>query len=81
LNITISSDDESSVHADNFVIAIDSTVGIKVTKRGREWIKHKWNVKRDYLKIHVSVDIKRKRILSLHVTSVSKYIMIKYYQN
>jgi transposase len=67
LNITISSDDESNVHADNFVIAIDST-GVKVTNRG-EWIRHKWNVKRGYLKIHVAVDIKRKRILSLHVTS------------
>jgi IS5 family transposase len=67
LNITISSDDESSVHVDNFVIAIDST-GVKVTNRG-EWIRHKWNVKRGYLKIHVAVDIKRKRILSLQVTS------------
>jgi hypothetical protein len=54
LNITISSDDESNVHADNFVIAIDSTTGVKVTNRG-EWIRHKWNVKRDYLKIHVAV--------------------------
>src|SRR5215211_4034587 len=52
---------------DYFVIAIDST-GIKVTNRG-EWIRHKWNIKRRYLKIHVAVDIKRKRILSLHVTS------------
>ena len=35
-----------------------------------EWIRHKWNVKRGYLKIHVvAVDIKRKRILSLSVTS------------
>ena len=67
LNITISSYDESSVHVDNFVIAIDST-GVKVTNRG-EWIRHKWNVKRGYLKIHVAVDIKRKRILSLQVTS------------
>ena len=30
---------------------------------------YKWNVKRGYLKIHVAVDIKKKRILSLHVTS------------
>ncbi|MCJ7637992.1 MAG: IS5 family transposase [Nitrososphaeraceae archaeon] len=67
LNITISSDDESSVHANNFVIAIDSA-GVKVTNRG-EWIRHKWNVKRGYLKIHVAVDIKKKRILSLQVTS------------
>ena len=60
-------DDKSSVHEDNFVIAIDST-GIKVSNRG-EWIRHKWNIKRGYLKIHVAVDIKKKRILSLHVTS------------
>ena len=71
LDIKINDDDDdedkSSLHDDNFVIAIDST-GIKVTNRG-EWIRHKWNVKRGYLKIHVAVDIKRKRILSLHVTS------------
>ena len=46
---------------------VDST-GIKVTNRG-EWIRHKWKVKRGYLKIHIAVDIKRKRILSLDVTS------------
>jgi hypothetical protein len=53
---------------DNIVIAIDST-GIKVTNRG-DWIRYKWNInKRGYLKIHVAVDIKKKRILSLHVAS------------
>jgi len=68
LDIKISDDiTKSSVHDDNFVIAIDST-GIKVSNRG-EWIRHKWNVKRGYLKIHVAVDIKKKRILSLDVTS------------
>lgn len=68
LNIKINDDNMKSIlHDDNFVIAIDST-GVKVTKRG-EWIRHKWNVRRGYLKIHVAVDIKRKRILSLHVTS------------
>jgi hypothetical protein len=36
------------------LIAIDSTIGVKVTNRG-EWIRHKWNVKRGYLKIHVAV--------------------------
>ena len=58
---------KSSLHDDHFVIAIDST-GIKVSNRG-EWIRHKWNVKRGYLKIHLAVDIRKKRILSLHVTS------------
>jgi hypothetical protein len=70
LDIKISLDggaDKSNLHDNNFVIAIDST-GIKVTNRG-EWIRHKWKVKRGYLKIHIAVDIKRKRILSLDVTS------------
>ena len=68
LDIKISDDiTKSNLHDDNFVIAIDST-GIKVSKRG-EWIRHKWNVKRGYLKIHVAVDIKKKRILSLDVSS------------
>jgi len=66
LNIKIC-DDKSNTHDDNFVIVIDAT-GVKVTNRG-EWIRHKWNVKKGYLKIHVAVDIKRKRILSLQVTS------------
>ena len=68
LDIKISSDDgKSIVNDDNFLIAIDST-GIKVTNRG-EWIRHKWNVKRVYLKIHLAVDIKKKKILSVQVTS------------
>lgn len=70
LDIKISSsdvDNKSSLYDDYFVIAIDST-GIKVTNRG-EWISHKWNVKRGYLKIHIAVDIKKKRVLSLKVTS------------
>jgi hypothetical protein len=68
LNIKIDDDDKSSLqHDDYFVIAIDST-GVKVTNRG-EWIRHKWNIKRGYLKIHLAVDIKKKRIMSLQVTS------------
>lgn len=67
LDISISDDNKSSLHDDYFVIAIDST-GVKVSNRG-EWIRHKWNVKRGYLKIHVAVDIKKKRVLSLKVTS------------
>jgi IS5 family transposase len=69
LDIKIDDDaaNKSSLHDDYFVIAIDST-GIKVSNRG-EWIRHKWKVKRGYLKIHVVVDIKKKRILSLIVTS------------
>ena len=51
----------------DIVIAVDST-GIKVANRG-EWIRHKWHVRRGYLKIHVAVDIKNKKIISLEVTS------------
>ena len=49
------------------MIALDST-GIKVANRG-EWMRHKWHVRKGYLKIHVAVDIKKKRILSLEVAS------------
>jgi IS5 family transposase len=49
------------------VITIDST-GIKVTNRG-QWMKDKWNVKKKgYLKIHIAVDVKTKKILSIKVT-------------
>ena len=34
-----------------------------------EWIRHKWHIRRGYLKIHVAVDIKNKKIISLEVTS------------
>ncbi len=57
-----------SEHVGNdIVIALDST-GIKVANRG-EWMRHKWHVRRGYLKIHVAVDIKKKKIVSLKVTS------------
>lgn len=49
------------------VIAADST-GIKVTNRG-QWMREKWDVrKKGYLKIHIAVNIKTKKILSMKVT-------------
>jgi hypothetical protein len=49
------------------VIAADST-GIKVTNRG-QWMREKWNVrKKGYLKIHIAVKVKTKKILSIKVT-------------
>jgi hypothetical protein len=52
---------------DYIVIAIDST-GIKVTNRG-QWMQDKWQVKKKgYLKIHITVDVKSKKILSMKVT-------------
>jgi IS5 family transposase len=51
----------------DIIIALDST-GIKVSNRG-EWLRHKWHVRRGYLKIHVAVDIRKKKVVSLQVTS------------
>jgi hypothetical protein len=51
------------------VIAIDST-GIKVTNRC-QWMRDKWHIKnkKGYLKIHVAVNVKTKKILSIKVTA------------
>jgi hypothetical protein len=50
------------------VIVVDST-GIKVTNRGR-WMGEKWHIKnkKGYLKIHVAVNAKTKKILLIKVT-------------
>jgi transposase len=62
---------------DVVTIAVDST-GIKVTNRG-EWIRDKWQRKRGFVKIHVAVDVKTKKILSMRVTkqNVSDSRMLK----
>jgi transposase len=57
---------EGSSKDDYFIIAIDST-GIKITNRG-QWLKDKWNIRKGYLKIHIAVDTKSKKILSVKVT-------------
>lgn len=54
---------------DDIVIAVDST-GIKITNRG-EWILDKWKNKRirkGFIKIHVAVNTKTKKIVSMSVT-------------
>ncbi len=70
LNIDINDYDKKKDNDDNdyIIIAADST-GIKVTNRG-QWMDEKWNVRRkkEYLKIHVAVNIKTKEILALEVT-------------
>ena len=50
----------------DLVIAVDAS-GIKVSNRG-EWMRSKWKVRRGFLKIHIAVDVKRKKILALKVT-------------
>src|SRR3954447_24264097 len=58
--------DKESTKDNYTIIAIDST-GIKVTNRG-QWIRDKWDIRKGYLKIHIAVDIKSKKILSMKVT-------------
>ena len=48
------------------VVAIDST-GIKITNRG-QWMRDKWNIRKGYLKTHVAVNVKTKKILAMKVT-------------
>jgi hypothetical protein len=59
-------DEEERSYGDDLVIAVDAS-GIKVANRG-DWMRHKWKVRRGYLKIHIAVDVKRKKILALKVT-------------
>jgi hypothetical protein len=47
-------------------IAVDST-GIKVSNHG-DWIRHVWKVKRPFIKVHLAVDVKTGKILSMEVT-------------
>ena len=69
LNIKIKDTDSKNKEFEDqyIVIAIDST-GIKVTNRG-QWMREKWNIRtKGYLKIHIAVDVKTKKILSIKVT-------------
>src|SRR6185437_16424189 len=68
LNISIDADKHKVSKDKYIVIAIDST-GIKVTNRG-QWMRDKWHIKnkKGYLKIHVAVNIKTKKILSMKIT-------------
>ena len=70
LNISINNNTDRVSEDDYLIIAIDST-GIKVTNRG-QWMQDKWksknNNKKGYLKIHVAVNVKTKKILSIKVT-------------
>jgi hypothetical protein len=68
LNIPINTDKDKVSKDEYIIIAIDST-GIKVTNRG-QWMQDKWHLKnkKGYLKIHVAVNVKTKKILSMQVT-------------
>jgi hypothetical protein len=68
LDIKINDTTDSKEFKDEYIVIwIDST-GIKVTNRG-QWLREKWQVKNNnkkgYLKVHVAVNIKTKKILSI----------------
>ncbi len=69
IKMKINLDPKVNLEREDIVIAVDST-GIKVTNRG-EWILDKWKKKRirkGFIKIHVAVNIKTKKIVSMEVT-------------
>ena len=48
------------------IVAVDAT-GMKVSSRG-EWMRHKWKVRKGWIKVHIAVDVTTKRLLALYVT-------------
>jgi len=68
---------EVSLEKDVITIAVDST-GIKVTNRGK-WIREKWNnnnnnnKRRGFIKIHVAVNVRTRKILLMEVTKEDVY--------
>lgn len=68
INIKEGNNKNKEFEDEYIVIAIDST-GIKVTNRG-QWMRDKWHIKnkKGYLKIHIAVNVKTKKILSMKVT-------------
>ena len=71
----INLDPNTNPEKDDIVVAVDST-GIKVTNRG-EWILDKWKnkkrMRKGFIKIHVAVDIKTKKIVSMSATKEDVY--------
>jgi IS5 family transposase len=51
---------------DGVVVAVDSS-GMKVSSRG-EWMRHKWRVRKGWIKVHIAVDVKTKQLISLEIT-------------
>ena len=66
LDIKAIDDGGKELKDEYIIVAIDST-GIKITNRG-QWMNEKWKVRKGYLKIHVAVDVKSRKILSMKVT-------------
>lgn len=53
------------------VIAVDAT-GVKVTNRG-EWLREHYKRRKGYIKLHIAVDVKKRKVLSVKVTDERKH--------
>ena len=51
---------------EHIVIAVDSS-GMKISNRG-EWIRDRWKTRKGWIKVHIAVDVKTKRLLALELT-------------
>ena len=73
MDIKIDDNKSNEFKGDYIIIVIDSTC-IKVTNRG-QWMREKWKIrKKGCLKIHIAVDIKSKKILSMIKVTADKHV-------
>ena len=56
----------SSNLGEDLVVAIDSS-GMKITNRG-EWIRDKWKTRKGWIKVHIAIDVKTRKLLALKIT-------------
>jgi hypothetical protein len=63
LNINVEDTTTKESQDNHIIIAIDSTAAdIKITN-GSQWLRCKWNIIKGYLKMHIAVNVKRKKII------------------
>lgn len=55
----------------NPIIVAQDSSGIKVSPYN-EWIRHKWNIRRGFIKLHVSVNIENHEIVGVRITNEKK---------
>jgi hypothetical protein len=69
LDIKIKDVDNDMKFKDEYIVIVIDSTGIKITTRG-QWMEDKWHIKnkKGYLKIHVALNVKTKKILSMKVT-------------
>ncbi|MBU2565920.1 MAG: IS5 family transposase [Candidatus Thermoplasmatota archaeon] len=68
IKVEIDPEDKDDKDEEDIIVAVDSS-GIKVTNRG-DWLRKKWGKekKKGFIKIHLAVDVKKKKILAMEVS-------------